>query len=91
MGNNTPTAEPRLPKSIKSGWTAREVFHELEAERIQERAEEILDEEGCKQLAAINKARSQVWNELTDEERDAYTAKAEEWTNKGPDAELRVM
>ncbi|KAI0708298.1 hypothetical protein C8Q76DRAFT_799580 [Earliella scabrosa] len=91
IGNNTPTSEPRLPKSIKATWTAREVFHEVEADRIHERAEEILEEERCKQLAALNKARSQLWNELTDEEREVFAAKAEEWTNEGPDAEVRVM
>ena len=48
IGNNTPTSEPRLPKSIKATWTAREVFHEVEADRIHERAEEILEEERSK-------------------------------------------
>ncbi|TFK77800.1 hypothetical protein K466DRAFT_607682 [Polyporus arcularius HHB13444] len=91
FSNHVPAAEPRLPRSLRAHWTAREVFYEQEAERIQLRQEE-LKSEGTHPLAALNKARSQTWNELSDEEKDGYSATADLWTAQGPDnAELRAQ
>lgn len=92
FSNHVPTAKPRLPKEVKTTWTAREVFHQLEAETLQVEIQALI-EKGTKNLAAHNSVRSAAWKEL--EKRNPARIlecerKAVEWTEGGPQWRSRL-
>ena len=89
MGNNINGADPRLPPAIRSQWTGQAVFNfrKTNEKIIADRQRAIMAEHGTKQLAALVKARSQLYKALTEEERAEYEAIAKRWSDKGPPVE----
>ena len=71
-------------------WTGREVFNLLEDAAIEERAAEIQRTTGRIYIAALNSARSELWKALSNEDRDKWEEKADQWTLEGPDPDLRA-
>ena len=90
LSNHSSARDSRLPKALKTVWTGREVLNMEEDKAITARAAEICEETGKVPIAALNIARSETWNALSEEEQITYEDKAEQWTIEGPDPELRV-
>lgn len=92
FSNHVPTAEPRLPKEVKTAWTAREVFHELEAETLEAEINALI-EKGTPNLAAHNTVRSAAWKKLKKDRPQRileFERKAVEWTEGGPPLEVQA-
>ncbi|KAI0693051.1 hypothetical protein C8T65DRAFT_699347 [Cerioporus squamosus] len=90
MSNHTATRDSRLPKALKMVWTGREVFNLEEDGPVAERIKELC-KAGKVKIAVLNIARSELWNALTPEEQAQFEEKADEWTEDGPDPELRAL
>lgn len=75
---------------IKTQWTAKELFNERESSAIATRTAELLVGD-TKYITALCKARSQLWWDLSDEQREEYEQEAEQWNMNGPDEELVAL
>ncbi|KAI0690383.1 hypothetical protein C8T65DRAFT_700006 [Cerioporus squamosus] len=92
FSNNAPTKDTRLPRSLRTVWTAREVFNIRRQDAVAERQQEILaNGEKTATIAALNAARAELWAALEDEEKEEFEREADEWTFEGPDPALRTM
>ncbi len=90
LSNHSGNKDSRLPKALKCLWTGRDVFNLEEDQAILLRKAELI-EAGKVPIAALNIARSELWNELGDDEQTAYDEKAEQWIENGPDPKLRAL
>ncbi len=92
FSNNAPTKDSRLPRALRTVWTAREVFNIRRQEAVAERQKEILESgEKTASIAALNAARAELWAALSDEEKMEFERDADEWSFDGPDPNLRTM
>ncbi|TFK80967.1 hypothetical protein K466DRAFT_604894 [Polyporus arcularius HHB13444] len=92
FSNNAPTKDSRLPRSLRTVWTAREVFNIRRQEAVSARQAELLKSgEKSAPIAALNAARAELWAALSAEEKDEFERDADEWTFDGPDASLKTM
>lgn len=92
FSNHVPTAEPRLPKEVKTSWTARDVFHQLEAKTHQVKISALIDK-GMNNLAAHNSVRSAAWKELAKKNPQRILELEKEavaWTEGGPPLEVQA-
>ena len=90
FSNHGSHSQSRLPGSLKTHWTARQVFNERMADKIARKQDKLLQkatEEGKNMIdiVALNKARMMVWSKLSEEERAEFVEEADRWTAEGPD------
>ena len=91
LTNHVGSSDNRLPKSLRTEWTGREVYYTQEAEKIQEDVEKLMEVDGTiRHLTALNKARTRGWVDLGPNKQDEYNERAEIWTTQGPDASLHA-
>ena len=91
LTNHVGSSDNRLPKSLRTEWTGREVYYTQEAETIQEDVEKLMEVDGTiRHLTALNKARTRGWADLGPDKQDEYNERAEIWTTQGPDASLHA-
>ncbi|KAI0749119.1 hypothetical protein C8Q74DRAFT_1222756 [Fomes fomentarius] len=87
--NNMESSEPHLPNSIKTSWSAQAVFNEVEANHIQTRIDELMQESAnARHLTCVNSARKELFEALSDEDKQEYEELADRWTEEGPDCHL---
>ncbi|KAI1789743.1 hypothetical protein LXA43DRAFT_1095995 [Ganoderma leucocontextum] len=83
ISNHVTSRANHVPKLLKMTWSGRDVFNEEESARIQTQIDK-LKGQGFHHIAAVNKARAELWDELSSEKQQEYEDTAEQWTMEGP-------
>ncbi|KAI0682578.1 hypothetical protein C8Q76DRAFT_698321 [Earliella scabrosa] len=89
MSNHVTNRNNRLPRVLKTLWTGREVYCIKHVDDVVAETERMVAA-GVHHIAAVNKARASLWNDLSDDEKHEWETMAEQWNIEGPDEEVRA-
>ncbi|TFK89214.1 hypothetical protein K466DRAFT_564277 [Polyporus arcularius HHB13444] len=86
FNNRTQAKKARLPLRINRAYTGERVFESLCRDEI--RASVQGDDSDEHHIVLWNARRKELWEALSQDERDEYEAKAVRWNEEGPDVQL---
>jgi hypothetical protein len=82
-------ARPMENISKRTRWTLQSVVEHYHKDQIKRRAEELAETEKGTSISKYRRARTEISNEISHEEKEKYKALAEEWNAKHVPVEVQ--